>query len=109
MIVWDLSGEVLTVYGEGTRSGSALCSAARARQRLQHGCIGYLAYVVDTRVTKKGSTSISDVPVVCDFPYVFLEELPRMTPERQVEFRIDLILGAAKIAKAPYCLALPEM
>ena len=29
------SGGVLTVYGEGTRYGSAFCSAARARQSLQ--------------------------------------------------------------------------
>ena len=27
----DLSGGVLTVYDEGTRTGSAFCSAARAR------------------------------------------------------------------------------
>lgn len=27
----DPSGGVLSVYGEGTRSGSAFCSAARAR------------------------------------------------------------------------------
>ena len=30
-------------------------------------------------------------------------------PVRQVEFRIDLIPGAAPIAKAPYRLAPPEM
>ena len=31
----DHSGGVLSVYGEGTRFGSAFCSAARARQSLQ--------------------------------------------------------------------------
>ena len=31
----DPSGGVLTVYGEGTRSGSAFCFASRARQSLQ--------------------------------------------------------------------------
>ena len=46
----DPSGGVLTVYGEGTRSGSAFCSAARARQSLQQGCSGFVAYVMDTRV-----------------------------------------------------------
>ena len=44
-----------------------------------------------------------------EFPDVFPEELPGVPPERQVEFRIDLILGAATIAKAPYRLAPPEM
>ena len=32
-----------------------------------------------------------------------------MSPERQVEFRIDLVPGATRIAKAPYRLTPPEM
>ena len=71
--------------------------------------MGYMEYVVDTQVEKKGSTSISDVPVVCDFLDVFHEELSGMPPGRQVEFLIDLISGAMSIAKAPYRLAPPEM
>ncbi|GKA05147.1 hypothetical protein Tco_0684267 [Tanacetum coccineum] len=40
---------------------------------------------------------------------VFLEELPGLPPPRQVEFRIDLILGAAPVARAPYRLAPSEL
>ena len=40
---------------------------------------------------------------------VFLEELPGIAPERQVEFRIALHLGTAPIAKALYRLGPPEM
>ena len=40
--------------------GSAFCSIDMARQYLQHGCLGYLTYVVDTRVGKEAS--VSDVP-----------------------------------------------
>ncbi|GJU46501.1 putative reverse transcriptase domain-containing protein [Tanacetum coccineum] len=43
------------------------------------------------------------------FPEVFLEELPGLPPPRQVEFRIDLILGAAHVARAPYRLAPSEL
>ncbi|GJY65628.1 putative reverse transcriptase domain-containing protein [Tanacetum coccineum] len=43
------------------------------------------------------------------FPEVFLEELPGLPPPRQVEFRIDLILGAAPVARAPYRLAPSEL
>ncbi|GJY30857.1 hypothetical protein Tco_0414352 [Tanacetum coccineum] len=50
-----------------------------------------------------------DVPVIRDFPEVFPDELPRLPPPRQVEFRIDLIPGAAPVARAPYCLAPSEM
>ena len=53
--------------------------------------------------------SFSDVSVVREFADVLLEELTRVPPERQVEFRIDLVPGEAPIGKAPYRLAPPEM
>nr|GEV87014.1 putative reverse transcriptase domain-containing protein [Tanacetum cinerariifolium] len=46
---------------------------------------------------------------VQDFPKVFLEDFLGIPPTRQVEFQIDLILGAAPVARAPYRLALFEM
>ncbi|GJU31405.1 putative nucleotidyltransferase, ribonuclease H [Tanacetum coccineum] len=49
------------------------------------------------------------VPVIHDFPEVFPEELPGLPPPRQVEFRIDLVPGAAPVARAPYRLAPSEM
>ena len=62
---------------------------------------------MDTRET--GKETVGDVPMVREFTDVFPEELPGIPPERQVEFRIDLVPGAAPIAKAPYRLAPPEM
>ncbi|GKC12601.1 putative reverse transcriptase domain-containing protein [Tanacetum coccineum] len=44
-----------------------------------------------------------------DFPEVFPEDLPGLPPTRQVEFHIELIPGAAPVARAPYCLAPAEM
>ncbi|GKB11506.1 putative reverse transcriptase domain-containing protein [Tanacetum coccineum] len=41
--------------------------------------------------------------------FVRHEYLPGLPPPRQVEFRIDLILGAAPVARAPYRLAPSEM
>ncbi|GKD28273.1 hypothetical protein Tco_1239051 [Tanacetum coccineum] len=43
------------------------------------------------------------------FPEVFPEDLPGIPPTRQVEFQIDLVPGAASIARAPYRLAPSEM
>ena len=105
----DPSGGVLTVYGEGTRTGSTFCSAARARQSLQQGCKGFVAYVMDARVDSERPKSVDEVPIVHEFLDVFPEELSGVPPERQVEFSIDLVLGAAPIAKAPYRLAPLEM
>nr|GFD16507.1 putative reverse transcriptase domain-containing protein [Tanacetum cinerariifolium] len=52
---------------------------------------------------------LEDVPIVRDFSKVFLEDLPGLSPSRQVEFQIDLIPGAAPVARAPYRLAPSKM
>ncbi|GJR59290.1 putative reverse transcriptase domain-containing protein [Tanacetum coccineum] len=52
---------------------------------------------------------LKDVPIVRDFPKVFPEDLSGLPPARPVEFQIDLIPGAAPVARAPYRLAPSEM
>ncbi|GKC68256.1 hypothetical protein Tco_1100854, partial [Tanacetum coccineum] len=52
---------------------------------------------------------LNDVPIIHDFPEVFPDNLPGLPPPRQVEFRIELVPGAAPIARAPYRLAPTEL
>ena len=40
--------------------------------------------------------------MVCEFPDVFLEELPGLPPDRDVEFKIELVPGTAPISRRPY-------
>ncbi|GJR32496.1 putative reverse transcriptase domain-containing protein [Tanacetum coccineum] len=64
------------------------------------------------RITEKKKSDekrLEDIPVVREFPEVFPEDLPGLPPIRQVEFQIDLIPGAAPVARAPYRLAPSEM
>ncbi|GJU48206.1 putative reverse transcriptase domain-containing protein [Tanacetum coccineum] len=58
---------------------------------------------------KSDEKRLEDIPVVREFPEVFLEDLPGLPPIRQVEFQIDLILGEAPVARVPYTLAPSEM
>ncbi|GJU90199.1 putative reverse transcriptase domain-containing protein [Tanacetum coccineum] len=69
-------------------------------------CELFLAQVNQKELKEK---LLGDVPVIRDSPEVFPEELPGLPPPRQVEFRIDLILGAAPVARAPYRLAPSKM
>ncbi|GJR32634.1 reverse transcriptase domain-containing protein [Tanacetum coccineum] len=64
-----------------------------------------------TQVMKKkpDEKRLEDIPVIREFPEVFPEDLPGLPPVRQVEFQIDLIPGAAPVARAPYRLAPSEM
>ena len=45
---------------------------------------------------------LEEIPVVSDYPDVFLEELPRLPPERVVEFSIELLPGTAPVFRRPY-------
>ncbi|GJR64193.1 putative reverse transcriptase domain-containing protein [Tanacetum coccineum] len=58
---------------------------------------------------KSEKKRLEDVPIVRDFPEVFPKDLPGLPLTRQVEFHIDLIPGAAPVARAPYRLAPSEM
>ncbi|KAJ9541992.1 hypothetical protein OSB04_028498 [Centaurea solstitialis] len=101
-------GEDLIITGNGMKRPPKTCSLAKARRYVKGGGISYLVYVAEIAGEKKKKV-VADVPVVRDFPNVFSEDLPEVPPERQVEFGIDLIPGAAPVAKAPYRLAPPEM
>jgi hypothetical protein len=50
-----------------------------------------------------------NIRVVRDFPDVFLEELPGMPPDREVEFVIDLLPGTAPIFKRSYMMSVEEL
>ncbi|GJR28576.1 putative reverse transcriptase domain-containing protein [Tanacetum coccineum] len=58
---------------------------------------------------KSEKKQLKDVLIVRDVPDVFPEDLSGLPPTRQVEFQIDLIPGAAPVARAPYRLAPYEM
>nr|GFA53779.1 putative reverse transcriptase domain-containing protein [Tanacetum cinerariifolium] len=61
----------------------------------------FIAQVTEKETAKK---QLQDVPVICNFSEVFLDDLPGLPPPRQVEFKIKLIPDAAPVARVPYCL-----
>ncbi|GJV16177.1 putative reverse transcriptase domain-containing protein [Tanacetum coccineum] len=59
--------------------------------------------------TKANEPTLSDILIVRDFKDVFPDDLLGLPPQRQVEFRIDLIPRATPVAKSPYRLAPSKM
>ena len=45
---------------------------------------------------------LEDIPVLKEFEDIFPEEVPGLPPKRDIEFTIDLILGAVLASKDPY-------
>ena len=78
--------------GEQIPAPSNLISAITARRMLRRGCQGYLALVRDTAVDRG---KVDDVPIACEFPDVFPEELPGLPPDREIGFCIDVVPGTA--------------
>ncbi|GKF98314.1 hypothetical protein Tco_0297097 [Tanacetum coccineum] len=98
--------KVLIVLGDrGSRrekSKLSIISCTKTHKYIERRCLIFMA-----RVTKKEignaleEKRLEDVPTIRDFPKVFLEDLPGLPPMRQVEFQIDLVPGAAPVARAP--------
>jgi hypothetical protein len=53
--------------------------------------------------------TLDQVPVVCEYPDVFPEELPGMPPDQDIEFIIELIPGTTPIAQRAYCMNPQEL
>ncbi|GJW61207.1 hypothetical protein Tco_0110542 [Tanacetum coccineum] len=98
--------KTLVVKGDKGASRLKVISLIKSRKYIERGCHLFLAHVTETESKEK---RIENVPVIRDFPEVFPNDLPGLPPPRQVEFRIDLVMGATPVARAPYYLAPSEM
>nr|AAX95140.1 retrotransposon protein, putative, Ty3-gypsy sub-class [Oryza sativa Japonica Group]ABA92431.1 retrotransposon protein, putative, Ty3-gypsy subclass [Oryza sativa Japonica Group] len=67
------------------------------------------AIVGQTETVEKSPRKLEDIPIVQEYPEVFLEDLTTMPPKREIEFRIDLAPGTAPIYKRPYRMAANEL
>ncbi|XP_027171642.1 uncharacterized protein LOC113771232 [Coffea eugenioides] len=91
---------------KGRLASSAMISGIRARKMLFKGAQGFLAFLINA---PSDQVKLEDVPVVREFSDVFPEELRTLPPEREVEFKIDLMPGTAPISKTPYRMAPAEL
>nr|GFB08799.1 putative reverse transcriptase domain-containing protein [Tanacetum cinerariifolium] len=106
--------KILIFHGDGSNNGREsrlnIISCTKTQRYLLKGCHIFLAHVTTKENEDKSKERrLKDVPIVQDLPEVFPEDLPSIPPTRQVEFQIDLVPGAAPVARAPYRLAPSEM
>ncbi|GKA75652.1 putative reverse transcriptase domain-containing protein, partial [Tanacetum coccineum] len=106
--------EVLIVQGDrdgkGEKSKLSIISCTNTQKYIERRCPIFLAQVTKKEIENESEEKrLEDVPIVQDFPKVFPEDLPGLPPTRQVEFQIDVVLGAVPVAHAPYRLAPSEL
>ncbi|KAI3695400.1 hypothetical protein L1987_78397 [Smallanthus sonchifolius] len=99
-------GSKVEVLGDRDAPMPNVILMIKATDYLRRGCEAYLVYVIDECKEVK---ELDDVPVVPEYPEVFPKDLPGIPPDREIEFRIDLVPDVQPVAKAPYRLAPVEM
>ncbi|GJV41812.1 putative reverse transcriptase domain-containing protein [Tanacetum coccineum] len=104
----------LIIHGDGSTQGNVtrlnIISCTKTQKYIEKGFPIFLAHVTTKEIEDKSEEKrLEDVPIVQNFPEVFPEDLSGLPPTRQVEFQIDLVPGAAPVARAPYRLAPSEM
>ncbi|KAG0476522.1 hypothetical protein HPP92_013363 [Vanilla planifolia] len=97
-------GEEVIYYGKGRKI--PFISVLKACKLLQKGNEGFLLSVL---LPDQNFGKLQDVPVVCEYPEVFLEELPGLPPDRAIEFELQLMSGVEPVSKAPYRMAPAEL
>ncbi|XP_070046900.1 uncharacterized protein LOC142169689 [Nicotiana tabacum] len=96
----------IIIRGEvGTPVGNFI-SYLKARKLMSNGCLAYLAHVRDMKV---GSPVLESVPIVKEFSDVFPDDLPRIPPDREIEFGIDTLPVTQPISIPPYRMAPSEL
>nr|GEV13149.1 putative reverse transcriptase domain-containing protein [Tanacetum cinerariifolium] len=100
--------EVLIIRGDNCdgRSKLNIISCTKTQKYSHKGCQVYLVQVTSKKANNKSEEKrLEDVPIVREFLEFFPEDFPGLPPAREVEFQIDLVPGAAPVARAPYRLA----
>ena len=85
-------------YGLRKILPTSTMTAMRDSKMLRKSYQGYLAYAIEVR---DSGSRLEDIPVVREFMDVFLEDLAGIPPNREIDFQIELALGAEPISKAP--------
>nr|GEX51503.1 putative reverse transcriptase domain-containing protein [Tanacetum cinerariifolium] len=106
--------ETLTFRGNESNnrreSQLTVISCSKAQEYMAKGCQIFMAQISAKKEEDKSEgKQLKDVPIVWDFSEVFPKDFPGLPPARPVEFQIDLIPGAAPVARAPYRLAPSKM
>ncbi|KAA3447270.1 DNA/RNA polymerases superfamily protein [Gossypium australe] len=100
------NGDTIRVELDEQNKLHVVISFMSAQKYVRKGYEAYLAFVMNAKET---GIRIESVPILCEYPDIFLEELPGLPPVREIEFGIELAPATAPISIAPYRMAPTEL
>lgn len=81
---------------------SKVISYTQAQKLIDIGCLAYFAFIRDTIVEAR---SMDSILMVCEFSNVFSIDLPRVSPDKDIDFDINLKSGTKPISITPNHIA----
>ena len=106
-VVLDCAAKEVHIPGQkGAVYYSNLPKSIRANRMIGSSELAYMLLCI---MDSKSIVEVGTIPIVKEFPEVFLDDVKSLPPEREVEFSIELIPGAGPISKAPYRMAPTEL
>ncbi|XP_070004699.1 uncharacterized protein [Nicotiana sylvestris] len=97
---------VIEWKGNGVVPKGRFISYLKASKMIMKGCIYHLVWVADTTSEVSAPESVL---VVNKFLEVFPDELPGIPPDREIDFRIDVLPDTQPISIPPYRMAPAEL
>jgi hypothetical protein len=101
----DDEGRPIEIQGVQRKVALCFISTMKVKRCLRQGCRNYVVEAVNER---KGP-SLDQYSVLSEFQDVFPNELLGLPLERELDFTIELKLGAEPISKTPYRMTMPKL
>ena len=87
-------------FSSAEEEGETEFLTTKQLKQLMH--VGIQMFSLMAFLSIENQAVIDKLQVVCEFPEVFLDEIPDVPPEREVEFSIDLVPGTKPVSVTPY-------
>jgi hypothetical protein len=100
-------GKRITLQGIRKLVSVRQISSLQMRKYFQKGCPLYAIQVLKTIEGAKPSSD--DHPILREYRYVFLKEVPGLPPRRDIDFLIELAPGAVSVSRTPYWMSTPDL
>ena len=81
-------------------------SAKQVDESVQDGAV---LFALLAKLDLGEKQAMGELPIVCDFPEVFPDDVSDLPPEREVEFLIHLIPGTSPVSMSPYRMSASEL
>jgi hypothetical protein len=102
----DDEGQRHVIVGRNQGVSLRFISSLQLPKNMCNGCKLYAILALNEKGVAEG---LEHLPVVREFEDVFLEELPEMSSERELEFTINLKPRNEPIARTPYRMSTLEL